>query len=551
MPHDVFVSYATEDEAPADAVRAALEGAGIRCWIARRDITPGASWPAAIVRAIGESRAMLLVFSASSNNSEQTKREVAQAVGKGIPILPVRIEELEPSGDMAYFLVTPHWLDAHAPPFEQHLRHLVATVKTILGRPRDPPPAPAPATGATRVVTGPNDPFATHRSPARPLLLAMVCLACLGVGAWGAYTLVHSRTGAAPQSAGRERAGDPAGTLGSAATPRASSGNSNQSGGIGVVSGSGNNTVAPQPAPPAAGNPIPGSPAAPSAPSSAPAAIIVATTTAAATSTLSRPAAPAAEITITSPKPGITLASAVPLPLGQVVAARLDDPNSPTGRHFWRLDVPAGDYKLVWDVRAASGEATNVGGSITLLSPDGENPERVLFMSDTGYRCRALGSFGPRLPVHVIVRVDNGPRAEDYWLGLFPRGQAVPVPYFTDRPPVEPLAEGKPATTLLDGRTEKTHAAWYALDLPPGDYKVTATFTLLTGRPSNLAGYVDLFDADGVERRSSLIFDSLVDVEFRKSAKVSVAAGARTILRVRAGAMREYATLTVTKWAGD
>ena len=41
MPHDVFISYASEDAAPADAVRAALEGAGIRCWIARRDIMPG------------------------------------------------------------------------------------------------------------------------------------------------------------------------------------------------------------------------------------------------------------------------------------------------------------------------------------------------------------------------------------------------------------------------------------------------------------------------------------------------------------------------------
>src|SRR5689334_24310763 len=128
---------------------------------------PGASWPAAIVRAIGESRAMLLVFSAHSNNSEQTKREVAQAVGRGIPILPVRIEALEPSGDMAYFLVTPHWLDAHAPPFEQHLRRLVATVKTILNRPRDPPAIPKQATSTARAAPGPFDPSTSERSPTR------------------------------------------------------------------------------------------------------------------------------------------------------------------------------------------------------------------------------------------------------------------------------------------------------------------------------------------------------------------------------------------------
>ena len=56
--------------------------------------------------------------------------------------------------------------------------------------------------------------------------------------------------------------------------------------------------------------------------------------TTAATAATTRPAAP--EIKITSPKPATDLASAVPLPLGQVVAARLNGPDSPGGRHFWQ-----------------------------------------------------------------------------------------------------------------------------------------------------------------------------------------------------------------------
>ena len=171
-------------------------------------------------------------------------------------------------------------------------------------------------------------------------------------------------------------------------------------------------------------------------------------------------------------------------------------------------------------------------------------------MSDVGYRWRAIGTYQPRLPARVILRVE-APRAADYWLGVFPAAQPVPAPYFANRPPVEPLAEGKPATVLLDGHSEKSQAAWYALDLPPGDYKVTAAFTLPTGRPSNVVGYVDVFDADGVERQGSLIFDSVVEVEFRKSAKLTIAAGARPILRVRAGGVRAYAAVTIAKWAGE
>ena len=43
------------------------------------------------------------------------------------------------------------------------------------------------------------------------------------------------------------------------------------------------------------------------------------------------------------------------------------------------------------------------------------------------YRWRAIGTYQPRLPAQVILRVDAG-RAEDYWLGLFPAAQAVPAP---------------------------------------------------------------------------------------------------------------------------
>ena len=41
MAHDVFISYSTADKTAADAVCAILEGNGVRCWIAPRDIMRG------------------------------------------------------------------------------------------------------------------------------------------------------------------------------------------------------------------------------------------------------------------------------------------------------------------------------------------------------------------------------------------------------------------------------------------------------------------------------------------------------------------------------
>jgi len=132
MAHDVFVSYSQADKAVADAVVARLEQDGIRCWMAPRDITPGTSWGEAIVASIADSQIMVLVLSAHSNRSRQVIREVQRAVADDVIILPFRIENIDPTGAMAYFLGTEHWLDALTTPVDRHIDRLRRTVGTLL-----------------------------------------------------------------------------------------------------------------------------------------------------------------------------------------------------------------------------------------------------------------------------------------------------------------------------------------------------------------------------------------------------------------------------------
>ena len=139
---DVFISYSHVDKATADATCATLEQAGIRCWIAPRDIMPGDEWGAAIVKAIDQCRAMVLIFSASANNSKQIRREVERAIHAGATIIPVRIENVAPTEAMAYFMSTVHWLDALTAPLDDHLQRLAVSIKALLqanapGRARD------------------------------------------------------------------------------------------------------------------------------------------------------------------------------------------------------------------------------------------------------------------------------------------------------------------------------------------------------------------------------------------------------------------------------
>jgi adenylate cyclase len=128
----VFISYSTKNTAIAEDVCAGLEDSGIRCWIAPRDIDPGTSWAAAIDKAIDTCKVMVLILSSQSNSSPQVVREVCSAVSQGVSILPLRIEDILPSGAMNYFLSTVHWLDALTSPLEDHISRLVGKVIQLL-----------------------------------------------------------------------------------------------------------------------------------------------------------------------------------------------------------------------------------------------------------------------------------------------------------------------------------------------------------------------------------------------------------------------------------
>jgi hypothetical protein len=132
MPYDVFISHSSKDKLTADAVCNRLESAGIRCWIAPRDIIPGEGWSEAIMRGIDASKVMVLVFSENANVSAHVRREVSHACDHEITVIPMRIRDVMPKEGLKYYLDELHWLDALSPPLASHLETLTARVKNIL-----------------------------------------------------------------------------------------------------------------------------------------------------------------------------------------------------------------------------------------------------------------------------------------------------------------------------------------------------------------------------------------------------------------------------------
>jgi TolB-like protein len=111
---EVFVSYASQDAAIANAVVKNLEQHGIKCWIAPRDVTPGSRYADEIVGAINDSKVLVLVLSEHAIASPHVGREIERAASKRRRIVGLRIDAEPLTRSFEYFLSESQWLDIAA-----------------------------------------------------------------------------------------------------------------------------------------------------------------------------------------------------------------------------------------------------------------------------------------------------------------------------------------------------------------------------------------------------------------------------------------------------
>ena len=141
----VFVSYSSPNSEVAHAVCSGLEAADIRCWIAPRDIVPGTEYSAAIIEGIETCPIFVIIFSDSSNKSKNVLRETERAANLGKVLIPFRIDDVQLSKEMEFFLSMPQWLTATTPPLQGHIALLAKVIRQRLDSGAAEPPKVGPA----------------------------------------------------------------------------------------------------------------------------------------------------------------------------------------------------------------------------------------------------------------------------------------------------------------------------------------------------------------------------------------------------------------------
>jgi hypothetical protein len=126
-----FISYSSSDFARAVRTCEFLENRGLSCWIAPRDIRPGEAYPEAIISALENVRALVVLVSGASNLSPHVHREIERALHHRAVIVPLRVEDMTPTGSMEYLLSTCQWLNGFNGNFDTALDQLYVRLAAL------------------------------------------------------------------------------------------------------------------------------------------------------------------------------------------------------------------------------------------------------------------------------------------------------------------------------------------------------------------------------------------------------------------------------------
>ena len=174
MPGDgsySFISYSSKDESVADEVVRSFEADGLKCWISSRNVCGGENYQETILHAIEHARAVVFLFSANSSASNEIKKELSLAGSLNVPLFPLRLSPITPSGALRYELATRQWIDMF-PDKEPALRKLVETVRKTLDPRHLSEREPREANAAALSFCGfaPGAPAAAPWPPRAPIL---------------------------------------------------------------------------------------------------------------------------------------------------------------------------------------------------------------------------------------------------------------------------------------------------------------------------------------------------------------------------------------------
>ncbi|MBP3371300.1 MAG: toll/interleukin-1 receptor domain-containing protein [Clostridia bacterium] len=134
--HDIFISFSFADQQMAEEIVNTLTSKyGFSCWICTRQVEGGRRYKALIPQAIDEARVVVFLQSENALTSKEIPKEIGIAFDADKIIIPFKIDQAQPQGDLRYDLYGVEYIDATVPTKEQRIYELAKAISKAIGKP--------------------------------------------------------------------------------------------------------------------------------------------------------------------------------------------------------------------------------------------------------------------------------------------------------------------------------------------------------------------------------------------------------------------------------
>ena len=128
----IYFSYSRKDKAIINRFVQQLRADGFSVWIDFDGIYSGEQFKGRIVKAIENSKVFLFFSSKSSNESPWTAREIAIAIDRHIPIIPIKLDNTKYNNDVEFDLINLNYVDLSNKPInEDSIQNIINSVEAL------------------------------------------------------------------------------------------------------------------------------------------------------------------------------------------------------------------------------------------------------------------------------------------------------------------------------------------------------------------------------------------------------------------------------------
>jgi len=131
---DVFISYCTRNSDLAQYFCSLIEGGGITCWIAPRDIPSGGDWAENIVKGLSDCSLVAFLVSEDSVASKEVAKEIGLANSFQKDLLQVRLENTSLPPAMLYHLSNKQWVNALTEEKSLRFKDTISAIRKLLNK---------------------------------------------------------------------------------------------------------------------------------------------------------------------------------------------------------------------------------------------------------------------------------------------------------------------------------------------------------------------------------------------------------------------------------